>query len=150
MVIRRRKKSRKMRGSRTHGWGIQGQHRGSGLRGGVGKAGRKSGKHKWSWVLRYKPDYFGKRGFKRPISVKKPIRAINIGELDELADELVEKGLAERTDQGILIDPLKLGYNKVLGRGAVTKPLIIVGDVVITEEAAEKILNAGGVIKTSE
>jgi len=33
------RKTRKMRGSRTHGYGQVGQHRKSGSRGGVGKAG---------------------------------------------------------------------------------------------------------------
>jgi hypothetical protein len=36
MVVRKEKKSRKMRGSRTHGYGRVGQHRKAGSRGGRG------------------------------------------------------------------------------------------------------------------
>ncbi|MEM3921728.1 MAG: 50S ribosomal protein L15, partial [Nitrososphaerota archaeon] len=54
----RHRKSRKRRGSRTCGWGQIGQHRKSGSRGGHGHAGMH--KHKWTWVLKHDPDYFGK------------------------------------------------------------------------------------------
>ncbi len=148
MSIRREKKVRKMRGSRTHGWGIQGQHRRSGRKGGRGKAGRKSGKHKWSWVLRYWPDYFGKHGF-HPVP-KGVIRAINVGELDELAEKLVAKGLAIKSEKGIEIDLTKLGINKLLGSGRVMKPLIIKGVENISETAKEKIAAAGGSIVEPE
>ncbi|MEM3832942.1 MAG: uL15 family ribosomal protein [Thermoprotei archaeon] len=144
MSIRREKKIRKMRGSRTHGWGIQGQHRRSGRKGGRGKAGRKSGKHKWSWVLKYQPDYFGKHGF-HPIP-KGIARTINVGELDELVEILVNKGLAIKSEKGIEIDLTKLGINKMLGSGKVTKPLIIKGVEDASKLAEEKIIAAGGTI----
>ncbi len=144
MSIRREKKVRKMRGSRTHGWGIQGQHRRSGRKGGRGKAGRKSGKHKWSWVLKYWPDYFGKNGF-HPVP-RGIIKTINVGELDELAETLVKKGLAIKSEKGIEIDFTKLGINKILGSGKVTKPFIIKGIEDISKLAEEKIITAGGII----
>jgi large subunit ribosomal protein L15 len=146
--IRREKKVRKMRGSRTHGWGIQGQHRRSGRKGGRGKAGRKSGKHKWSWVLKYWPDYFGKHGF-HPIP-KSITKTINVGELDEVAETLVDKGLAIKSEKGIEIDVTKLGINKILGSGKVTKPLIVKGIEDISKLAEEKIITAGGTIIKSE
>jgi len=62
MVVRRERKSRKLRGrSRTMGWGSVGQHRKSGSRGGKGAAGL--GKHEWTWTIKYAPDWYGKRGF---------------------------------------------------------------------------------------
>jgi large subunit ribosomal protein L15 len=146
--VRREKKVRKMRGSRTHGWGIQGQHRRSGRKGGRGKAGRKSGKHKWSWVLRYWPDYFGKHGF-HPIP-KGAIKTVNVGELDELSETLVTKGLAIKSEKGIEINLAQLGINKLLGSGKVTKPLIIKGIKNISETAKEKIITSGGLILESE
>ena len=49
----RTRKSRKYRGSRTHGYGQIGQHRHSGSRGGHGNAGLH--KHKWSWFGQVRP-----------------------------------------------------------------------------------------------
>lgn len=141
MVVRRRKKIRKYRGSRTCGWGITGQHRGKGLKGGFGKSGRH--KHHWTWVLKYAPDYFGKHGFKTPLSMKPREKVVNVGLLDEIAPELLEKGKAELKDEKIVINVLELGYNKVLGRGKVTRPLIIIAPY-ISKKAEEKISKAGG------
>ena len=36
MVVRREKRVRKLRGSKTHGWGSKKKHRGGGSRGGRG------------------------------------------------------------------------------------------------------------------
>ncbi len=141
MVVRRRKKIRKYRGSRTCGWGRTGQHRGRGLKGGFGKAGRH--KHLWTWVVKYAPDYFGKHGFKTPPSIKPQIKPINVGQLDELAGELASKGLAKIEEGKIVIDVLKLGYNRVLGSGKVTKPLKIIAPY-ISKKAEAKIVQAGG------
>lgn len=71
----RKRKVRKKRGSRPHGYGRVGLHRGKGMRGGRGKAGLH--KHKWSYTVIYAPDHFGKRGFKPPRRVEANI--INLG-----------------------------------------------------------------------
>ncbi|MHA1594659.1 MAG: uL15 family ribosomal protein [Candidatus Baldrarchaeia archaeon] len=148
MVVRRRKKSRKMRGSRTHGYGRVGQHRGAGQRGGRGKSGRH--KHLWTYIVKYEPDYFGKHGFTRYFRLVKELSAINVGELDEIAERLAKEGKAEFKDDKIVIDVTKLGYEKVLGKGKVTRPLIVKA-IEFSEKAAEKIINAGGeVIKIGE
>jgi len=149
MVVRRRRKSKKLRGSRTYGWGIQGQHRGSGLKGGKGKAGRKSGKHLWSWVLRYAPDYFGKHGFKPPAEARMPVRAIDVGRLDEELEKFREMGLVEWDGEKYRVDLRKLGYNKLLGSGRVTRKIIIIGDVMYTKKALEKIRAMGGDIEAT-
>ncbi|HXZ98274.1 MAG TPA: hypothetical protein VED24_02790, partial [Candidatus Acidoferrum sp.] len=47
----RKRKVRRLRGSRTHGWGTSGQHRESGMLGGHGNAGLL--RHKKSAVIRY-------------------------------------------------------------------------------------------------
>ncbi len=142
MVVRKRKKSRKLRGrTRTMGWGRIGQHRKSGSRGGFGAVGMH--KHKWMWVLKYARNWYGKHGFTRPLELVPEIVAINVGELDELAKFLLSKNLAYREDNKIVIDVASMGYNKVLGSGKVTLPLKIITRS-ITEKARKKIEEAGG------
>jgi large subunit ribosomal protein L15 len=131
------RKIRKKRGSRTVGYGRVGQHRKSGSKG-ERKAGRH--KHLWSYVLRYEPDYFGKRGFTSPKSLKQKEKVINLGKLDELA-----KKAPEKKDEKIFVDLESLGYTKLLGTGKVTKPLIV-KVASCSKSAAEKIKEAGGQI----
>jgi len=131
------RKIRKKRGSRTVGYGRVGQHRKSGSKG-ERKAGRH--KHLWSYVLRYEPDYFGKRGFTSPKSLKQKEKVINLGKLDELA-----KKASEKKDEKFFVDLESLGYTKLLGTGKVTKPLIV-KVASCSKSAAEKIKEAGGQI----
>lgn len=133
------RKVRKKRGSRTHGYGRVGQHRAKGQKGGSGKAGRH--KHKWSYVLKYEPDYFKKGGFKPP--KKTQVNAINIGELDEQVSRFLNENKATKKDDCIHIDLSQLGYNKLLGRGRTTYPLAVKVDL-STKSAAEKIRKAKG------
>jgi len=144
MVVRRSKKSRYMRGSRTHGWGRVGQHRKSGDRGGRGRVGYS--KHKWSWTVKYAPDWYGKHGFVRHPSLVLKYTTINVGELDEISDSLVENGLAISTDDVISIDLGMLGINKLLGRGKVTKKYTI-SVYKASKEAIRKIEENGGKVK---
>jgi len=132
------RKIRKKRGSRTHGYGRVGQHRSAGSRG-----MRKAGRHKqgWSYVIRYEPDYFGKRGFTSPRSLKQKKNVINVGTLDELAQEIS----TEKREGKLFIDLKSLGYTKLLGAGKVTKPLIV-KTLTCSKSAAEKIKEAGGQI----
>ncbi|MEM3700050.1 MAG: uL15 family ribosomal protein [Candidatus Bathyarchaeia archaeon] len=129
------RKIRKKRGSRTVGYGRVGQHRKSGSKG-ERKAGRH--KHLWSYVLRYEPEYFGKRGFTSPKSLKQKQKVINIGKLEELV-----KATSEEKEGKIFIDLESLGYTKLLGTGKVTKPLIV-KVASCSKSAAEKIKEAGG------
>lgn len=138
---RKEKKSRKMRGSRVCGWGRTGQHRKHGGKG--GRRGSGLHKHKWSYIVKYLPNYFGKHGFKRPKCLLKAIRPINVGYLCEVADKLVELGLARIEGGMYVINVHELGYNKVLGEGKVTKPLHVITPL-ISEIAKEKIEAAGG------
>jgi len=142
MVVRREKKSRSYRGYRNQGWGSIGQHRKSGSRGGRGAVGMC--KHKWSWVLKYAPDWYGKRGFTPRGPKHMPIvTTINIGQLDELASELLRKGEAKVENGKIVIDVTKMSIAKVLGSGKVSHPIkILVYD--ISESARKKIEEAGG------
>jgi len=139
MVVRREKKSRKLRGSRYMGYGGT-QHRGSGQKGGVGKAGLH--KHKWSYILKYDRDYFGKHGFKAPKSIKEIDKPINLWEIEEL---LINKGKVSGIEKNgrMIIDVTQFGYTKVLGEGRITKPIIVKAKS-FTKKAVEKIKGAGG------
>ncbi len=142
MVVRRRKKSRKLRGrTRTMGWGRIGQHRKSGARGGFGLVGFH--KHKWTWTVKHAPFWFGKHGFTQPPPIVAEIRGVNVGELDEIARDMVRKGIAVMDGEKIVVDVVALGFNKVLGGGKVTQPLKVITPA-ITEKARLKIEEAGG------
>lgn len=149
------RKTRKMRGKRTVGWGQIGQHRKHGERG-----GRKVGRHKhlWSYTLRYMPNYFGKRGFKTPQSIKgtnKPT-TINIGQLDQLTDKLSTQPTPKATgtkrttrSKAMTIDLTALGIQKLLATGHTSKPLTIKVQS-YSEAALKKIEEAGGKIITPQ
>ena len=131
MVVRRQRKIRKKRGSRTCGYGITKKHRGGGSRGGRGNAGML--KHKKSWMIKYDPDHFGKKGFKVPIKAKNTISAITLMDIDILARKI---GKTE-------IDVSEFGYGKVLSKGVLTQPLTI-KTAKFVDRAKEKIEQAGG------
>ena len=135
------RKVRKMRGSRTHGYGQVGQHR----KGSKGR--RKAGYHKagWTYVIKYEPDYFGKKGFTSQKSLSRKINIINVGELEELADRLAVEKKLERKGKKVFLDLDKLGYDKLLGMGKITKP-ILVKVASRSGEAAKKVEEAGGQI----
>ncbi len=126
----RERKVRRMRGSRTHGYGQVGQHRHSGKRGGHGNAGLH--KHKWTYTVKYAPDHFGRDNFRPPVQ-KKPSRWINVGMLDQISGGRRKLNLTE------------MGYEKLLGSGKVSFPYEITVES-YTERAKEKIEKAGGMI----
>lgn len=132
----RLRKSRKDRGSRTCGYGKVGQHRDQGAKP-YRKAGRH--KHKWSYVIRYEPDYFGKKGFTSPESLRKRVNIINVGKLNEIAEKLSVK----KEENRFFIDLESLGYTKLLGTGKVTQPLAV-KIATCSESASQKIKDAGG------
>nr|AOZ56127.1 ribosomal protein L15 [uncultured korarchaeote] len=146
LMKRKEKKSRKLRGSRTCGYGRERQHRKKGRRGGFGKAG--GHKHKWSFYVKYDPEYFGRgaRGFKRPAIVSKRPLTINIGDIEENLDELIAKGLVKNVDGKILLSRELLGNVKIIGRGRVTHAYHVKG-LEISRIAREKIIQAGGMIE---
>jgi len=127
---------RKKRGSRTQGYGRVGQHRKTGSKG-MRKVGRH--KHLWSYVIKYEPDYFSKKGFTSPKSLKEKAKIINVGKLDQIT----EKISTEKEKGKFFLDLGKLGYTKLLGTGKVTKALIVKVPV-CSESAATKIKEAGG------
>jgi len=122
------------------GWGQVGQHRKHSQKG-----GRKVGRHKhlWTYVIKYEPEYFGKKGFTSPRSLKQKTNVINVGELDEIVDKLTTEKQLETKEGKAFLDLEKLGYHKLLATGKVTKPMLI-KVAAHSENAAKKIEEAGG------
>jgi large subunit ribosomal protein L15 len=142
------RKVRKRRASRTHGYGRVGQHRGGGKRGGHGKAGFH--KHGWTYIVKHEPDYFGKKGFTSPRSLGQKLNIINVGQLEELVKKLAVEEQLKKKEGKVLLDLNELGYDKLLGMGNVTKP-ILVKVAFHSESAAKKVQEAGGqILKETE
>jgi large subunit ribosomal protein L15 len=113
-------KTKKYRGSRTHGRGRK-AGRGAGLRGGRGKAGLH--KHKYKRMLKYFPDHFGDYGFKRPPGSRKEKVCINIMKLEEALPKLLKDGLATKENDTVHVNLESLGIHKLLSRGVVRTKL---------------------------
>ncbi|MDP4012780.1 MAG: uL15m family ribosomal protein [Candidatus Nanoarchaeia archaeon] len=131
MVVSRKKKNKKFRGSKTHGWGSTLRHRGAGSRGGRGMAGSgKRADHKKISILKeYGHSYFGKHGFRRPQKMLKHLKAINI-------IDLPDKDKINLTEMGI---------DKLLSKGTPKRKYEIIVSA-CSEKAKEKIQSAGGKI----
>lgn len=143
MVVRRERKSRKLRGrSRTMGWGSVGQHRKAGSRGGKGAAGL--GKHEWTWTIKYAPDWFGKRGFlPRRSKAGYHKTVMNVGDLAEVVEKLKATGEARIEDGMVEVNLADMGVEKLLGEGEIRVPVkVIVSEA--SETAVKKIEKAGG------
>ena len=123
----KRKKSSRMRGKRTYGYGSQKKHRGHGSKGGKGYAG--SFKHKRVYLRKYEPEHFEKRKFKslRGRGMIPTLQTLNLRDLTGTAIELP-------------------GY-KILGQGTPPKG-IVVKAAAFSEKAKEKIAAAGGKAET--
>ena len=142
------RKVRRQRGSRTHGWGQVGQHRARGGRGGTGKAGLD--KHKWTYVIKHDPTYWEKKGFVSARTLNKTVKIINVGKLDDLVDKLESEKKLEKKEKKIFLDLEKLGYNKLLGTGEVSKPMLV-KIASYSEAASRKLEEAGGqILKETE
>ena len=135
-------RTKKFRGSRTHGRGRK-AGRGAGLRGGRGNAGLH--KHKWISVVKYCPDYFGHHGFKRPQSVVKDKITVNLSEVEQSLPALAKDGYAVQKDGKWSVDLTKMGVDKLLGSGKISTPISIKVPEA-SASALEKLKAAGGAI----
>ncbi len=140
MVRRFKKRSRKERAHRSHGYGAGKKHRGKGNKGGKGFAWDK---HLWVYTLKYKPGHFGKHGFSSPWQKADRIVTINVGLIDATAETLVSRKFAEEKAGAYSIDLGKLSIDKLLGSGKVGKKLFLTCKYA-TEQAIRKIEAAGG------
>ncbi len=136
MTARRVKKVKKYPGSQTCRGGSRKKRRGSGNRGGRGKAGTgKRAKHKkFSVLKKFGLAYFGKHGFKRPQKVIQKENAITILDLPS---------------QPTTLDLTKLGYTKLLSKGKPKQKYTLTINA-CSKRAKEKIEAAGGKVITKE
>ncbi|TGC08479.1 uL15m family ribosomal protein [Methanolobus halotolerans] len=133
--------TKKFRGSRTCGGGTSKNRRGAGNRGGRGRCGENAHHATRALQLGYRRGH--QRGFSRPLKTIRDTSIVNVGELDELADQLVEDGFAELREEVYYIDLNGLGIEKVLGAGRVSKKLIVTAGN-FSATAKSKIEGAGG------
>ena len=123
MVLRQKKRSRKFLGARRWGAGNIKNRRGSGSRGGVGRAGKK---HKFTRIVKYERERMHQKGFS-PLNSSK-LNVINLTDVSKAAQEKNEVELR--------------GY-KVLGGGLLTKPINVKASG-FSKKAMERIKQAGG------
>ncbi len=143
MVVRRRRKAIKYRGSRTHGYGLV--HRGSGNRGGVGNAGTgKKAQCKKPQV--WKTRYLGKDGFVKH-GQREFINAVTIKHVEQSLEKWCAANIASKQQDSFVIDLGKIGFTKLLSTGRVTKKLNITVKHA-SPEAVGKIKSAGGSVVT--
>ena len=123
-----RKKVSRQRGHKTHGWGSKKKHRGKGSKGGSGKSGWKHRK-----LMFIKQGIKSKKRFSSLYQkgLKKSHSSINISDVLKLAEGNKDISLKE------------LGYEKLLGKGEVSKPITFKA-AAFSAKARQKIENAGG------
>ncbi len=129
MKFKRQKKSKKMRGHRTHGHSAK-LNKGKGSRGGKGMSGSgKRADQKKTKILKENKNYFGKRGFKSRKKTNKKIKIINLQEIQEKYPE----------------GEINLKNYKILGNGEIKKKFAIKAKAA-SKSAIDKIKKAGGEI----
>lgn len=135
-------RTKKMRGSRTHGRGKK-SGRGAGIIGGRGNAGYgKTGK---IGMLKYNRDYFGRHGFKRPQCMVEANSSINVSELEEQLERFIEMKFATKEGDTYNINLTDAGIDKLLGNGSIGVAVnVTVAEV--SAKAREKIEASGGSI----
>ena len=127
-------RTNKFRGrSRYHGRGKK-AGRGAGKRGGRGNAG--INKHRLMTRIKYMPGHWGMHGFNRDPS----LRTVNVSCNLQEAESLVEGDSVNLGD---------FGFDKLLGKGRITKTLhITVAEA--SARAIEKVEAAGGSVTLSD
>jgi large subunit ribosomal protein L15 len=128
-MANKRKKTEKMRGSKTHGYGSKKKHRGGGSKGGKGQAGQF--KHKKTFFKRWGKAKQPRFKSLEHRGIRPREKAINLGNLIKLAEGRTEINAAE------------FGYGKVLSEGVLEKAVTIKAKK-FSERAKAKIEASGG------
>ena len=139
----RLKKTRKLRGHVSHGHGRIGKHRKH--PGGRGNAGGLT--HHRINFDKYHPGYFGKVGMRyfHLTRNKYHCPTINLDKLWSLVSEQTRENYKDKKDgPAPVIDVVRAGYYKVLGKGLLPKQPVIVKAKFFSRKAEEKIKNVGG------
>lgn len=145
MVVNKRKKNSRQRGSQTHGYGSKKKHRGAGSRGGRGRAGsgkRADTKKPSFWGKKY----FGIRGIK---SRFKEDKIINILTIESKLNTWLNNKKIEKKADTYIINLDKLGFDKLLSKDIVKSKL----DITVrkcSKKVKEKIEKAGGKVTLIE
>jgi len=135
-------RTKKLRGSRTHGRGKK-AGRGAGIIGGHGNAGL--GKHEKQRMLKFDRDRFGRHGFKRPQCMVRANSTINVSELRESLEKYISMGFASKAGDAYDVNLTEAGVDKLLGNGNIdVKVNVTVSQA--SAQAREKIEAAGGSI----
>uniref|UniRef100_A0A8C4R8Q3 Large ribosomal subunit protein uL15 n=1 Tax=Eptatretus burgeri TaxID=7764 RepID=A0A8C4R8Q3_EPTBU len=142
-MVKKLKKTRKLRGHVSHGHGRVGKARKH--PGGRGNAG---GLHHHRINFdKYHPGYFGKVGM-RWYHLKRNQKfcpVLNLDRLWTLVKEDTRKELEKKKDgTAPVIDVVKSGYYKVLGKGKLPRQPVIVKAKFFSRRAEEKIKAVGG------
>lgn len=140
MVVRKRKKHSRFRGFRAY-HGSHKKWKGAGSRGGRGEAGYDN--HMKGYMQKYDPGHFGKHGFKRHYSLVKNIRTINLKDLDAMIGDRKDQESFGEENGKIKVNLEKIGYDKLLGDGKITKSIIVEGKH-FSKIAIKKLEQAGG------
>jgi len=136
MQKRKSRRNRKFFGSRSHGKGNVKNKRGSGCKGGVGRAGMH--KHRFSYATTYDREWVahgGRRGFANPTAKK--FKVLNVYQIEDMikSGELKTLGASK---------VFTLEFNgRILAQGDLNHA-VEVRALYATESAIEKIKNAGG------
>ncbi|MBW2970580.1 uL15 family ribosomal protein [Candidatus Woesearchaeota archaeon] len=142
MVVRRKRKVVRQRGSGTHGWGSKKKHRGAGSRGGRGASGTGKKCESRKPSIWKNTRFLGKYGFKRNV-VTEDINTINISMIEAKLNSYLNTELVQKEKDIYKVNLEKLGYNKLLGSGRVSKKFEIVAKYA-SKSAVEKVKAAGG------
>lgn len=137
MVVRKKKKVTKYRGSKTHGGGSMKKRRGAGHRGGRGRAGSfKRGDGK-------RPSYWKEKKESKFKSHDAIVQTVNVGHLSSMIENLAVQGRATEKSGVFTIDLATLSIGKLLGAGRVHHKMNITV-AVASDRAIERIEAAGG------
>lgn len=141
MTVRKRKRKNKLRGSRTFGTGNTKHKRGSGCKGGKGRAG--SHKHKYSKYY----DTFGVTVRLKPGKLEG--REMNLWQIGENIEGWLSSKMIEKSGDTYVIDCRKLGIRKILSKGNLAHKIIL-RNAQLSEKAREKILASKGSIEEAD
>ena len=144
-MIIKRKKSKRYRGSQTHGGGSKKKRRGAGNRGGRGMAGsgKRADQKKPTILKLYGNSYFGKVGFTS--KNRKKISPINIRTIENKLYSWLKNGVLKKENDLIKINLNEMGYNKLLSKGKPKNKFDIEVEYA-SRNAVEKIQKSGGKI----
>ncbi|MBI2041024.1 MAG: uL15 family ribosomal protein [DPANN group archaeon] len=128
MVIHRKKRSRKFRASRRHGFGFSKQHQGKGHRGGTGLRGG-SGKRGQQRMTKFYSEGIhplGRIGM-RVHRVRDRLPAITTKDLDEHLERWTAEKKVTKSGDIYEVDLAKLGYSKLIKSGGLQHKIKLIG-----------------------